>query len=72
VGNIKVTIAYIYQESAILQEISTFTISQSIKIIKSLLSDVQIIPAAQKPMALGFQTEEIAQLITLEFLPQMA
>jgi hypothetical protein len=33
---------------------------------------VQIIPAAQKPMALGFPTEEIAQLITLEFLPQMA
>jgi len=33
---------------------------------------VQIIPAAQKPMALGFQTEEIAQLITWEFLPQMA
>ncbi|WRH67329.1 MAG: TIGR03032 family protein [Planktothrix sp. GU0601_MAG3] len=30
------------------------------------LYDVQIIPEAQKPMALGFQTEEIAQLITLE------
>lgn len=30
------------------------------------LYDVQIIPNAQKPMALGFQTEEIAQLITLE------
>ncbi|HCV32222.1 MAG TPA: TIGR03032 family protein [Microcoleaceae bacterium UBA9251] len=31
------------------------------------LYDVQVIPAAQKPMALGFKTEEIAQLITLEF-----
>lgn len=30
------------------------------------LYDVQIIPEAQKPMALGFQTDEIAQLITLE------
>ncbi|VXD17943.1 hypothetical protein PL8927_600188 [Planktothrix serta PCC 8927] len=30
------------------------------------LYDVQIIPEAQKPMALGFQTEEIAKLITLE------
>jgi hypothetical protein len=30
------------------------------------LYDVQIIPEVQKPMALGFQTEEIAQLITLE------
>jgi hypothetical protein len=30
------------------------------------LYDVQVIPAVQKPMALGFQTEEIAQLITLE------
>ena len=30
------------------------------------LYDVQIIPEAQKPMALGFQTEEIAQLITLD------
>ncbi|AFZ08075.1 hypothetical protein Osc7112_3727 [Oscillatoria nigro-viridis PCC 7112] len=41
---------------------------------------MQIIPAPQKPMALGFPTEEIAQLVTLnfyrrwhswEFLPQM-
>jgi uncharacterized protein (TIGR03032 family) len=30
------------------------------------LYDVQVIPAVQRPMALGFQTEEIAQLITLE------
>ncbi|MEP6488935.1 TIGR03032 family protein [Microcoleus vaginatus GB2-A3] len=30
------------------------------------LYDVQVIPAVQKPMALGFLTEEIAQLITLE------
>jgi len=30
------------------------------------LYDVQVIPAVQKPMALGFQTDEIAQLITLE------
>jgi uncharacterized protein (TIGR03032 family) len=30
------------------------------------LYDVQVIPSVQKPMALGFQTEEIAQLITLE------
>ncbi|MCC3452398.1 TIGR03032 family protein [Microcoleus sp. PH2017_08_TRC_O_A] len=30
------------------------------------LYDVQVIPQVQKPMALGFQTEEIAQLITLE------
>ena len=28
--------------------------------------DVQVIPQVQKPMALGFQTAEIAQLITLE------
>jgi len=30
------------------------------------LYDVQVIPAVQRPMAFGFQTEEIAQLITLE------
>ena len=30
------------------------------------LYDVQIIPNAKRPMALGFQTEEIAQLISLE------
>ncbi|MEG4391176.1 TIGR03032 family protein [Microcoleus sp. BROC3] len=30
------------------------------------LYDVQVIPTVQKPMAVGFQTEEIAQLITLE------
>jgi len=30
------------------------------------LYDVQVIPTVQKPMALGFQTDEIAQLITLE------
>jgi uncharacterized protein (TIGR03032 family) len=30
------------------------------------LYDVQVIPEVQRPMALGFQTEEIAQLITLE------
>ncbi|MEG4345002.1 TIGR03032 family protein [Microcoleus sp. A003_D6] len=30
------------------------------------LYDVQIIPEVQRPMALGFKTEEIAQLITLE------
>jgi hypothetical protein len=31
------------------------------------LYDVQVISEVQRPMALGFQTEEIAQLITLEF-----
>ncbi|XZO04484.1 MAG: TIGR03032 family protein [Microcoleus sp.] len=31
------------------------------------LYDVQVIPTVQKPMSLGFQTEEIAQLITLDF-----
>jgi hypothetical protein len=31
------------------------------------LYDVQVIPQVQRPMALGFQTDEIAQLITLEF-----
>ncbi len=31
------------------------------------LYDVQVIPQVQRPMALGFQTEEIAQLITWEF-----
>ncbi|MEG3977971.1 TIGR03032 family protein [Microcoleus sp. herbarium8] len=30
------------------------------------LYDVQVIPEVQRPMALGFKTEEIAQLITLE------
>ena len=35
------------------------------------LYDVQVIPQVQRPMALGFQTEEIAQLITWEFSPQM-
>jgi uncharacterized protein (TIGR03032 family) len=30
------------------------------------LYDVQVIPAVQRPIALGFQTAEIAQLITLE------
>ncbi|WP_228057622.1 DUF4915 domain-containing protein [Tychonema sp. LEGE 07203] len=30
------------------------------------LYDVQVIPGVQKPMALGFQTDEIAKLITLE------
>jgi uncharacterized protein (TIGR03032 family) len=30
------------------------------------LYDVQVIPAVQRPMALGFQTDEIAKLITLE------
>jgi hypothetical protein len=29
--------------------------------------DVQVIPPVQRSMALGFQTEEIAQLITWEF-----
>ena len=32
------------------------------------LYDVQVIPGVKRPMALGFQTEEIAQLITLETL----
>ncbi len=31
------------------------------------LYDVQVIPQVQRPMALGFQTDEIAQLITGEF-----
>ena len=31
------------------------------------LYDVQVIPEVQRPMALGFQTDEIAQLITWEF-----
>ncbi|GAB4375728.1 MAG: TIGR03032 family protein [Elainellaceae cyanobacterium] len=30
------------------------------------LYDVQIIPGARRPMALGFQTDEIAQLLTLD------
>jgi hypothetical protein len=30
------------------------------------LYDVQVIPQVQRPMALGFQTDEIAQLITWE------
>jgi protein O-GlcNAc transferase len=30
------------------------------------LYDIQVLPGVQQPMALGFQTEEIAQLITLE------
>lgn len=30
------------------------------------LYDIQIIPGARQPMALGFQTEEIARLLTLE------
>jgi uncharacterized protein (TIGR03032 family) len=30
------------------------------------LYDVQVMPGVKKPMALGFQTDEIAQLITLE------
>ena len=29
--------------------------------------DVQVIPAVQRSMALGFQTEEISQLISWEF-----
>ena len=35
------------------------------------LYDVQVIPEVQRPMAFGFQTDEIAQLITWEFSPQM-
>jgi hypothetical protein len=35
--------------------------------LQTLLYDVQVISEVQKPMALGFQTDEIAQLITLEF-----
>ncbi len=31
------------------------------------LYDVQVIPEVQGPMAWGFETEEIAQLITLDF-----
>jgi uncharacterized protein (TIGR03032 family) len=31
------------------------------------LYDVHVIPQVQRPMALGFQTDEIAQLITGEF-----
>jgi uncharacterized protein (TIGR03032 family) len=34
------------------------------------LYDVQILPNVKRPMALGFQTEEIAQLITLEPLQE--
>jgi hypothetical protein len=30
------------------------------------LYDVQVISEVQRPMALGFQTDEISQLITLE------
>lgn len=36
------------------------------------LYDVQVIPGVQRPMALGFQTEEIAQLITLEPLASLS
>ncbi len=36
------------------------------------LYDVQIIPDAKRPMALGFQTEEIAQLISLEPLEEVS
>jgi hypothetical protein len=43
----KDTINYIYQESVILQEISTFTISQSIKIIKSFLLALCLIVSLQ-------------------------
>jgi len=35
-----------------------------LKGIVTELYDMQVIPAVQRPMALGFQTEEIAQLIT--------
>ena len=35
--------------------------------IVTKLYDVQVISEVQRPMALGFQTEEIAQLITWEF-----
>ncbi|MEG5175048.1 DUF4915 domain-containing protein [Microcoleus sp. B3-D7] len=34
--------------------------------IVTKLYDLQVIPQVQKPMALGFKTDEIAQLITLE------
>ncbi len=30
------------------------------------LYDLQVLPGVKRPMALGFQTEEIAQLISLE------
>lgn len=36
------------------------------------LYDVQIIPHAKRPMALGFQTKEIAQLISLEPLVEVS
>jgi hypothetical protein len=32
------------------------------------LYDVQILPGVRHPMALGFQTDEIAQLLTLEVI----
>lgn len=35
------------------------------------LYDVQVIPQVKRPMALGFQTEEIAQLISLEPLEEL-
>ena len=34
--------------------------------IVTKLYDVQVIPQVQKPIALGFQSDEITQLITLE------
>ena len=36
------------------------------------LYDVQVIPNVKRPMALGFQTEEIAQLISLESLEEVS
>ncbi|MCL1470133.1 TIGR03032 family protein [Argonema antarcticum] len=36
------------------------------------LYDVQVLPGMQRPMALGFQTEEISQLITLDLSREQA
>ena len=49
-------------------ELTTGTIVHWLRFVGIVteLYDVQVIPAVQKPMALGFQTDEIAQLITLE------
>lgn len=46
--------------------IKSATCSGALCLVETELYDVQVIPAVQKPMALGFQTDEIAQLITLE------
>lgn len=40
--------------------------------VVSELYDVQVLPGVQRPMALGFQTSEIAQLLTLDALAPLS